>query len=127
MRGIRVVREKPCRNPDHAGNDVGLRVGKRGAVGIEDVGVEERRWIAHDRVADPRDVPDPVEPIHVRRAAEPAETGRERPRHDDGECERKAACDRSTARARRDGIRTSLHVECGTFYRHSRANLPLPA
>ena len=55
-----VVREPPCRNPDHAGDDVGFRVGERVR------GADRRCWrrrgdagSADDRVGDPRDVPDP--------------------------------------------------------------------
>ena len=41
MRGVGVVRQQPRGNADDARDDIGFRVGERGAVRIEDVGVEE--------------------------------------------------------------------------------------
>ena len=85
VRRVRVVRRDPHRHAERAGADVGLGVGERLFLGIEDVGVEEVSGRGGQRVADPRDDPDAEKAVALIGSAAVRQPRRQRPRHHDGE------------------------------------------
>jgi hypothetical protein len=115
VRDVWISRGQPPGNRDNAADKVDLGVGESPLMGVEDVRVEEVQRIARERVSDPCHVPDGVLAIARSRAAEPPESGDERPGHHRGERERGAAGRRGDDEAPRDGVRACAHVECPLF------------
>ena len=86
------------RHAERTGDDVGLRVGQRVAIGMEDVGLEERRRVRGEGVGDPGDVPHAPFAVAEVEAGGAVELARHRPGHGDGEERAPAPGGRSMSR-----------------------------